>query len=132
MPYRRIIEWPWLEGTPRIIKLQRPCLMQGCQPPRLILDQAVLGPIQPGLECVQGQGIHNLSGQPIPAPHHCLCKEFPPDIQGNNYIFDGSLHSKFHCEAIHVHLLLLLSLLEEKLNQEIDSTEGFRHLSKVV
>ena len=76
MPYRRIIEWPWLEGTPRIIKLQRPCLMQDCQPPRLILDQAVLGPIQPGLECLQGQGIHNLSGQPIPAPHHSLCKEY--------------------------------------------------------
>jgi len=33
---------------------------------------AAQGPIQPGLEHLQGRGIHNLSGQPVPAPHHSL------------------------------------------------------------
>jgi len=54
---------------------------QGHQPPHLILDQAVQGPIQPGLEHLQGWGIHSLSGQPVPAPHHSHSKELPPDIQ---------------------------------------------------
>uniref|UniRef100_A0A8V0XBP6 Sialin n=1 Tax=Gallus gallus TaxID=9031 RepID=A0A8V0XBP6_CHICK len=61
-----IIEWLGLEETSRIIKLH----MQGHQPPHLILDQAAQGPIQPGLEHLQGQGIHSLSEQPVPAPHH--------------------------------------------------------------
>jgi len=58
-----------------------PCRMQGHQPPHLILDQAAQGPIQPGLEHLQGWGIHNLLGQPVPAPHHSHSKELPPDIQ---------------------------------------------------
>ena len=58
-----------------------PCHRQGHQPPHLILDQTVQGPIQPGLEHLQGQGIHNLSEQPVPAPHHSSGKELPPDIQ---------------------------------------------------
>ena len=41
--------------------------------------QAAQGPIQPGLEHLQGWGIHSLSGQPVPAPHHCLGKELPPE-----------------------------------------------------
>jgi len=61
-----------------------PCHMQGCRPSYLTLDQAAQGPIQPGLECLQGWGIHGLSGQPV--PHHSLCKEkfckeLPPNIQ---------------------------------------------------
>jgi len=43
-----------------------PLRRQGCQPPYVILDQTAQGPIQPGLEYLQGQGIHNLSGQPAP------------------------------------------------------------------
>jgi len=78
---QRIIEWLGLEGTSRIIKLQPPCHRQGCQPPHLILDQAAQGSIQPGFEHLQGWGIHSLSGQPVPAPHHSLCKKLPPDIQ---------------------------------------------------
>jgi len=45
------------------MNLQPPC-RQGHQPPHL-LDQVAQGPIQPGLEHLQGQGIHNLSGQPV-------------------------------------------------------------------
>ena len=54
---------------------------QGHQHPHLILDQPAQGPIQPCLEHLQGWGIHNLSGQPVPAPHHYHSKELPPDIQ---------------------------------------------------
>jgi len=52
-----------------------PCHRQGHQPPHLILDQAAQGPIQPGLGHLQGRGIHNLSGQPVPAPHHSYSKK---------------------------------------------------------
>jgi len=44
---------------------------QGHQPPHL-LDQVAQGPIQPGLEPLPGQGIHNLSGQPVPAASHFI------------------------------------------------------------
>jgi len=76
-----LIEWLGLEETPRIIKLQPHCHRQGHQPLDLLLDQVAQGPNQPGLEHLQAWGIHNLSGQPVPAPHHSLCEEVPPDIQ---------------------------------------------------
>ena len=41
-----------------IIEFQPPCYVQGHQPP----DQAAQSHIQPGLECLQGWGIHNLLG----------------------------------------------------------------------
>jgi len=63
------------------MNLQPPCHRQGRQPPYLIVDQAAQGPIQPGLEHLQGRGIHSLSGPPVPAPPHSLGKELPPDIQ---------------------------------------------------
>jgi len=34
------------------------------------LDQAAESPIHPGLEHLQGWGIHSFSGQPMPVPHH--------------------------------------------------------------
>jgi len=57
------------------------CHRQGHQPPNLVLEQAAQGPIQPGLEHLQWRGIHDLSGQPVPAPHHSRSKELPCDIQ---------------------------------------------------
>jgi len=75
---KTVIEWLGLEGTSRVIKLQPSCCMEGHQPPYLILDQVAQGPIQPGLEHLQGWGIHGLSGQPVPASHHSLGKELPP------------------------------------------------------
>jgi len=47
---------------------------QGHQPPHLILDQVAQGPI---LEHLQGWCICNLSGQPVPTPHHSHSKELP-------------------------------------------------------
>jgi len=49
-----------------IIKFQLPCYVQGHQPP----DQAAQSHIQPGLECLQGWGIHSLLGQPVVWHHH--------------------------------------------------------------
>jgi len=54
------IEWLRFEGISRIINFQPLCLRQDCQLPCLILDQAAQGLIQPGLEYLQGWGIHNL------------------------------------------------------------------------
>ena len=62
----------WKE--PQGSRISNPPARQSHQPPHL-LDQVVQGPIQPGLEHLQGRGIHNLSGQPVPAPHHSPGKE---------------------------------------------------------
>ena len=59
-----------------IIEFQALCCVQGCQPP----DQAAQSHIQPGLECPQGWGIHNLLGQPVPVCQHPLCEKLPPNI----------------------------------------------------
>ena len=45
------------------------------QPP---LDHAAQSPIQPGLEHFQGWGIHNLTGQPVPVPHHTILQIIVP------------------------------------------------------
>ena len=69
--YQRIIEWlGWdLKAHPVPISYHG----QGCHP----LDQATQGPpVQPGLEHLQGQGIHNFSMQPVPVLHHPLSKKF--------------------------------------------------------
>ena len=52
----RIIEWPGLKRITVIIEFQPPCYVQGRQPP----DQAAQSHNQPGLECLQGWGIHKL------------------------------------------------------------------------
>jgi len=57
--YHRIIEQPGLKRTTVIIKFQHLCYVQGHQP----LDKTDQSHIQPGLECLQGWGIHNLLGQ---------------------------------------------------------------------
>jgi len=48
-----------LEGTFKITEFQPLCCRQGY----LLLDQIAQCPIQPGLECLQGQDIYNHSGQ---------------------------------------------------------------------
>ena len=53
----------------------------GCYSFSNLLDPVAQGPIQPGLEHLQGCNTHSLFGQPVPAPHHSHSKEFPPDIQ---------------------------------------------------
>ena len=57
----RIIEWPGLKRTTMIIEFQPPYCVQGLQS----LDQAAQSHSQPGHECLQRRGIHNLLGQPV-------------------------------------------------------------------
>jgi len=57
----KITEWPGLKRTAMIIWFQPPCYVQGRQPPA----QAAQSHIQPGLECLQGWGIHSLLAQPV-------------------------------------------------------------------
>ena len=54
-----------LEGTLKSHLVQLPCNEQG----HLQLHQVAQSPIQPDIECLQGWGIHHLSGQPVPVPH---------------------------------------------------------------
>ena len=65
-----------------IIEFQPPCYVQGCQP----LGQAAQSHIQPGLECLQGWGIHNLLGQPVPVCH-----------QGERNCKDAQAESQLGC-----------------------------------
>ena len=51
----------WVEKATMIIEFQPPSYVQDCQP----LDQAAQSHIQPGPECLQEWGIHNLLGQPV-------------------------------------------------------------------
>ncbi|KAK4825368.1 hypothetical protein QYF61_027121 [Mycteria americana] len=72
----RIIEWFWLEGTFKGHPVQSPCNEQG----HLQLDQVAQSPIQPDLDCLQGWGIHHLSGKPVPVFHH------PHLLKGRNKV----------------------------------------------
>jgi len=66
----------WLEKEHNDHLVSTPLLWQGHQTP----DQAAQSHIQPGLECLQGWGIHNLPGQPVPVRHHPLCEKLPPKL----------------------------------------------------
>jgi len=51
----------WVEKDHNDHRVPTPCYGQGPQP----ADQAAQSHIQPGLECLQGWGIHSLLGQPV-------------------------------------------------------------------
>ena len=81
------------------MKLQPSHHRQSHQPPHLIPDQAAQGPIQPGLEHLQGWTGHP---QPlwaaVPAPHHSLCQQLPPGIQPQSVLLQ--LQTISHCPAV--------------------------------
>jgi len=52
----------WVEKDHNVHWVPTPCYVQGRQP----AAQAAQSHIQPGLECLQGWGIHSLLGQPVP------------------------------------------------------------------
>jgi len=52
------IGWPWVEKDRSDHLIPTPCCVQGRQP----AAQATQSHIQPGLECLQGWGIHSLLG----------------------------------------------------------------------
>ena len=51
----------WIEKDHSAHPVPTPCYVQGRQP----AAQAAQSHIQPGLECLQGWGIHSLLGQPV-------------------------------------------------------------------
>ena len=51
----------WVEKDHNAHPVPTPCYVQGHQP----AAQAAQSHIQPGLECLQGWGIHSLLGQPV-------------------------------------------------------------------
>jgi len=51
----------WVEKGHNDHPVPTPCYVQGLHPP----DQAAQSHVQPGLECLQGWGIHSLLGQPV-------------------------------------------------------------------
>jgi len=55
----------WVEKDHSAHPVPTPCYVQGRQP----ADRAAQSHIQPGLECLQGWGIHSLLGQPAPVFH---------------------------------------------------------------
>ena len=67
----------WVEEDHNDDLVPTPCYVQGHQP----ADQAAQSHSQPGLECLQGWGIHSLLGQPVPACHHPLVEKLPANIQ---------------------------------------------------
>jgi len=73
---QRIMEWLGLEGILKAVYLQLFCHGQSS----LLLDQAAQCPIQPHLEQLQVWGTYSFSKQPIPVPHHLLCKNFLSNI----------------------------------------------------
>ena len=110
--YHRIVEWPRLKRTSKIIQFQSPCHGQGHQQ----LDQADLSHIQPGLECLQGWGIHNLLGQPVPVHHHSLI------FLGLTELFPlQNLHSSREKQALFM-INLILKQLSKKSEMNLDST----------
>ena len=61
--YHRMV---WVRRDLQDHLIPKACYRQGHLP----LDLVAQSPIQPGHECFQRGGIHNLSGQPVPVSHH--------------------------------------------------------------
>ena len=59
---------------------QAPISLPQTGPPTSISNTKPGCPIQADLEHLQGDGIYNLPGQPVPVPHHSLCGKLLPDI----------------------------------------------------
>jgi len=63
----------WVAKDHNVHLVPTPCCVQGHQP----ADQAAQSHIQPGLECLQGWGIHSLLGQPVQCVTTLWVKNFP-------------------------------------------------------
>ena len=81
----------WVEKDHNDHRVSTPCYVQGHQPP----DKAAQSHIQPGLECLQGWGIHNLLRQPVPVRHHPLCEKLPPNRRKG----DNPVPTESACQA---------------------------------
>jgi len=114
--FRQIKRTTWnhrrlgLEGITKITQLQPPCYGQGCHPPA----QAAQGPIQPGLEHLQGWGTHSFSGQLCHRLITLWVKKFllAPDlnISSFSFIFFPLVLSPAVCDLSNPVILRLLCL----------------------
>ena len=68
----------WVERDPKDHQLC--CYKQGSQSLDQVLYEIAQDALPSGLKHLQGWGIHNLSGQPVPVRHHPLCEKLPPNI----------------------------------------------------
>ena len=100
------------------MKLQPLGHMQSHQPPYPIPAQAAQGPIQPGLEHLQGRGIHSLSGQLFQHLTTLIVKNFPL-ISNINL---PSFNLNFPCPA-------LGQLAASRAQLSLPLLGGFLHLS---
>jgi len=69
----------WVEKDHNAHPVPTPCYVQGRQPP----GQAAQSHIQPGLECLQGWGIHSVLGQPV----QCIST-----LWGKNFLLISNLN----------------------------------------
>ena len=69
----------WVEKDHNDHLVSTPCYVQGRQP----ADQAAQSHIQPGLECLQGWGIHSLLGQPV---------QYVTTLWGKNFLLITNLN----------------------------------------
>ena len=68
----------WVEKGHNTHPVPTPCYVQGHQP----AAQAAQSHIQPGLECLQGWGVHSLLGQPV----QCVTTLFCPETSHELYL----------------------------------------------
>ena len=73
----------WVEKDHSAHPVPTPCCVQGHQP----ADQAAQRHIWPGLECLQGWGIHSLLGQPVPVRHHPMSLVWGAFGEASSYLW---------------------------------------------
>ena len=89
----------WVEKDHNDHRVSTPCYVQGRQPP----DQAAQSHIQPGLECLQGWGIHSLLGQVILDRGKLILLPSTEILQnGQDFVTDSNKTASFsHPGGIH-------------------------------
>ena len=88
----------WVEKDHNTHPAPTPCCVQGRQP----AAQAAQSHIQPGLECLQGWGIHSLLGQ----PDQCVTT-----LWGKNFLLNScQSNSRISCRSLSLLLLFRSSL----------------------
>ena len=96
---------------------------QGHQLPHLIPDQAAQGPIQPGLEQLQGWGIHSLSGQLFQHLTKLVVKNLN---RCKSYLFSQCMYvHEFVCMHLHFYVIHILLQADSCIMYHIHFSYGF-------
>ena len=81
----------WVEKDRNDHPISSSCYVQGRQP----ADQAAQSHVQPGLECLQGWGIHSLLGQPV----QCVTTLWVKRCKSNFWCDSGWAWSRSSCRG---------------------------------